>query len=199
RTFWWGIAWAVFQGSNLMWFFQAIERMRLMATLDFFIRAIAVAATFVFVRGPGDAWVALACQAGASFFSLAISLVLVSKITGFEVPKASAVRRALAGSAKSFIPRNASSLFSAGNAFLLGFFARPEIVGFYAGADRICRALTGLLAPASEAVYPRISHVAAQSRGRTLRLARLGALIMCSIGAAMAALMWVLSPLLVRL
>lgn len=197
-TFWWGIAFAVFQGWNLMWFFQAIERMRLMATLDFIIRAIAVAATFVFVQGPEDTWVALACQAGASFFSLAVSLVLVSRITGFEVPKMSAVRGALACSAKTFIPRNSSSLFSAGNTFLLGFFARPEIVGFYAGADRICRALTGLLAPASEAVYPRISHVATQSRDRTLRLARLGALIMCSAGMAMAAFMWFLSPLLVR-
>jgi len=198
-TFWWGIAWAVFQGANLMWFFQAVERMRLMATLDFVIRALAVAATFIFVQSPADTWVALACQAGASFFSLMISLVLVSRITGFEVPKWSAVRAALAGSAKTFIPRNASTLFSVGNTFLLGFFARPEIVGFYAGADRICRALTGLLAPASEAVYPRISHVATQSRDRTLRLARLGALIMCSVGIAIAALMWVLAPLLVRL
>ena len=198
-AFWWGIAWAVFQGSNLMWFFQAIERMRLMAAFDFAIRALAVVATFIFVRGPGDTWVALACLAGASFFSLAISLVLISRITGFEIPKLSAVRNALAGSSKTFIPRNASTLFSVGNTFLLGFFARPEIVGFYGGADRICRALTGLLAPASEAVYPRISHLATQSRDRTLRLARLGALIMCSIGIVMAAVMWMLSPLLVRL
>ncbi|HEY4087014.1 MAG TPA: flippase [Bryobacteraceae bacterium] len=199
NTFWWGIAWAVFQGSNMMWFFQSIERMRLMATCDFVVRALAVVATFIFVRGPGDTWAALACLAGASFFSLAISLALISRITGFEVPKVSAVRNALAGSAKTFIPRNVSTLFSVGNTFLLGFFARPEIVGFYGGADRICRALTGLLAPASEAVYPRISHLATQSRDRTLRLARLGALIMCGVGIAMAAIMWVLSPLLVRL
>ncbi|HXE62022.1 MAG TPA: flippase [Bryobacteraceae bacterium] len=197
-TFWCGIAWAVFQGSNLLWFFQSIERMRLIVTLDFLIRLVSVVAIFVFVNGPEDTWVALACQAAASFVSLAISLVLASRITGFEVPTRDAVLAALRGSAKTFIPRNASALFSVGNTFLLGFFARPEIVGFYAGADRICRALTGLLAPASEAVYPRISHVATQSRDRTLRLARLGALIMCSVGVVMAALMWALAPLLVR-
>jgi len=122
----------------------------------------------------------------------------VSKITGFEIPKKKAVIAALSGSSKTFIPRNASSLFSVGNTFLLGFFARPEIVGFYAGADRICRALTGLLAPASEAAYPRISNVATQSRDRTLRLARLGALIICSVGVVMAAFMWALAPLLIR-
>jgi PST family polysaccharide transporter len=114
------------------------------------------------------------------------------------MPKREAVIAALSGSSKTFIPRNASTLFSVGNTFLLGFFARPEIVGFYAGADRICRALTGLLAPASEAVYPRISNVATQSRDRALRLARLGALIICSVGMVMAALMWALAPLLIR-
>jgi PST family polysaccharide transporter len=197
-VFWWGIAWAVFQGSNLMWFFQAIERMRLIATLDFLIRLVGVIATFIFVQGPEDTWVALACMAGASFFSLAISLALASKIAGFEIPKRRAILAALSGGSKTFIPRNASTLFSVGNTFLLGVFARPEIVGFYGGADRICRALTGLLAPASEAVYPRISNVATQSRDRTLRLARLGALIMCTAGMAMAALIWALAPLLIR-
>lgn len=197
-AFWWGVAWALLQGANMMWFFQAIERMRLMATLDFIIRVMAVVATFVFVQGPADIWIALACQAGASVFSWLISLALISRITGFRIPKPSAVFSALRGSAKTFIPRNASILYSLGNTFLLSFFAIPEVVGFYAGADRICRALTGLLAPASEAVYPRINHVATQSRDRTVRLARLGGLIMTSVGIAMAAVMWVLAPWLVR-
>jgi PST family polysaccharide transporter len=197
--FWWGIAWAVLQGSNLFWFFQAMERMRLMVTFDFLMRVVAVVAIFIFVKGPADTWVALACPAAASFFSLAFSLLLASRITGFEVPKKEAVLGALRGSAKNFVPRNASTLFSVGNIFLLGFFVPPEIVGFYAGGDRICRALTGLLQPASEAIYPRISHVATQSRDRTLRLARLGALIMCSVGIVMAVVMWTMAPLLVRL
>jgi PST family polysaccharide transporter len=198
-AFWWGVAWAVLQGSNLLWFFQAIERMRLMATIDFIFRILGVAAIFIFVKGPADTWFALASQAGASFFSLAVSLVLVSRISGFEIPKRSAVFGALRGSAGTFIPRNASVLFSLGNTFLLGFFARSEIVGFYAGADRISRALSGLLAPASEAVYPRLSHVATQSRDRTQRLARLGAVIMCSAGLAMTVFLWVLAPWLVRI
>ena len=50
--------------------------MRLMATLDFFIRMVAVLATFVVVRGPADTWRALALQAAASFFSLIMSICL---------------------------------------------------------------------------------------------------------------------------
>lgn len=198
EAFWWGVAWAVFQGANLMWFFQGIERMRLFAILDFLIRVVAVIATFAYVNGPADVWRALAFQAAASFFSLAVSLWLAASITGFEIPKWSGVKRALGGSVKTFIPRNASTLYTLGNTFMLGFFARPEIVGFYAGADRICRAVTGLLAPASEAVYPRISHMATQSRDRTVHLARLGAVIMGVVGVAMAAAMFVLAPWLVR-
>ncbi len=198
-TFWWGIAWGVAQGANLMWFFQGIERMRLVATLDFAARAIAVAATFVLVQGPADAWRALALQAAASFLSFLFSFGLAWKITGFEIPKLSAVMDALRNGVRTFIPRNASGLYTVGSTFLLGFFARPEIVGFYAGADRISRALVGLLAPASEAVFPRISHVATQSRDRTLRLARLSAAIMATVGAAMAGAQYLLAPLLVHM
>jgi PST family polysaccharide transporter len=199
RTFWWGVAWATLCGANLMWFFQALERMRLVATLDLSIRALAVAATFRFVHGPGDAWRAIALQAAASLFSLLMSMVLVQRAVGFIIPSRSDVWHALRNSAATFVPRNASVLYTVGNTFLLGFFARPEIVGFYAGADRICRAVVGLLAPASEAVYPRISHVAANSRTRALRLARLSAVIMITIGALMGAALYVFAPLCVRI
>src|SRR6185437_2998474 len=177
-TFWWGVAWGVFQGGNLMWFFQAIEQMRLVAILDLSVRGLAVAATFWFVRGPGDAWLALAFQAGASILSLGLSIALVRQVAGISIPTLREAWLAVCGGTATFVPRNASVLYNIGNTFLLGFFAKPEIVGFFGGADRICRAIVGLLAPASEAVYPRITNVATSSRTRALRLARLSAAIM---------------------
>ena len=197
-AFWWGVIWAVLQGSNLMWFFQGIERMRLVAGLDLAIRVVAVAATFVMVREPADAWRALALQAAASLVSLLVSLGLAWKITGFGFPRPTAVMQALRGGVNTFVPRNASFLYTIGNTFLLGFFARPEVVGFYAGADRICRAITGLLAPASEAVYPRISQIALCSQSRALRLARLSAIVMVSAGVVMGGMLFLFAPWLVR-
>ncbi len=198
-TFWWGVAWGVFQGANLMWFFQAIEQMRLVAILDLSIRLLAVAATFWFVHGPVDAWLALALQAGASIVSLCLSIALVRRVTGIGIPTWREAWLAVCSSTATFVPRNASVLYNIGNTFLLGFFAKPEIVGFFGGADRICRAIVGLLAPASEAVYPRIAKVATSSRTRALRLARLSAAIMIAAGIVMGAVLYLLAPLCVRL
>jgi PST family polysaccharide transporter len=198
EAFWWGVVWAVVQGSNLMWFFQSIERMRLVSILDFGIRVAAVAATFVLVHGPADAWRVLALQAAASFVSLLVSLGMAGKVASFRVPERAAMVRALRDGAATFVPRNASALYTAGNTFLLGFFARPEIVGFYAGADRICRAVTGLLAPASEAAYPRLSHMVVNSQARARRLARLSILIMVTVGLVMGGTLFLLAPWLVR-
>jgi PST family polysaccharide transporter len=197
-AFWWGVVWAIIQGSNLMWFFQGIEKMRLVASLDFGIRLAAVLATFALVRGPADAWRVLALQAAASFVSLVVSFGMARSLAGFRVPERAAVLRALRGGVKTFVPRNASALYTAGNTFLLGFFARPEIVGFYAAADRICRAIVGLLTPASEAIYPRISHMALRAPERALRLTRLSALIMVTVGVVMGAILFLLAPWLVR-
>lgn len=198
-TFAWGVAWGIFQGANLMWFFQAIERMRLVAALDLSVRALAVAATFWFIHGPGDAWLALALQAAASILSLCFSAVLVRRVAGIGIPARRDAWQALCISAPTFVPRNASFLYTIGNTFLLGFFAKPEIVGFFAGADRICRAIVGLLAPASEAIYPRISNVATNSRTRALRLARVSAAIMIAAGILMGAAIYLLAPLCVRI
>ena len=197
-AFWWSVLWAVLQGLNLMWFFQGIERMQLVAILDFIARVLAVVATFAFVKGPADMWLVLAFQAGASLLSLLVSVVLAGKAAGFTVPPSGSVTKALRCSVRTFIPRNASSFFTTGNTFLLGFFVRPELVGFYGGADRICRAIVGLLAPASEAVYPRITNVAIHSRKRALHLARLGALVIVSGSLVMAVATYALAPMLVR-
>jgi polysaccharide transporter, PST family len=156
-----------------------------------------VGATFLFVHGPADAWRALAVQALASLVSLLVSLAVASRIADVRIPERRAVVQALRSSVSTFVPRNASLLYTVGNTFLLGFFVRPEIVGFYAGADRICRAIVGLLAPASEAVYPRISHIALRSRTRALHLARLSALVMVTIGLAMGAMLYLIAPSLV--
>jgi PST family polysaccharide transporter len=193
-----GVFWAVVQGSNVMWFFQSLERMRLIVLVDLAAKIGAVGATFAFVRGPLDDWKVLGLQGAASSVSLAISLGLAWREVGFAVPSIRLAADTLRRSLATFIPRNASLLSTVGNAFLLSLFAPPHIVGFYAGADRISRAIVGLLAPASEAVYPRISHLARRSAVEAQRLARLAAVLVGAVAVLMGAAIFLLAPFLVR-
>jgi PST family polysaccharide transporter len=198
RLFWWGVVWAVVQGSNLGWFFQSLERMRLMVIADLSLKALAVVAIFAWVHGPADAARVLEFQALASISSWLLISSLAWREVGFQAPAPRLVWSALRRSMPTFVPRNASVLYTVGNTFLLSLFAPPAAVGYYAGADRICRAVVGLLNPASEAVYPRISHLAHNSPGQARKWVRPAAALFGGISICMGTCLFLFAPLLVR-
>jgi PST family polysaccharide transporter len=62
--------------------------------------------------------------------------------------------------------RSGESLYGVGNAFLLGLFAPPTLVGYFASAEKLSRAAFGLLNPIRETLYPRISRIIFSLRQR---------------------------------
>jgi PST family polysaccharide transporter len=53
-----------------------------------------------------------------------------------------------------FISTVAISLYTISNTFILGLFTNNAIVGYYAAAERIVKAVQGLLGPISQTLYP---------------------------------------------
>jgi PST family polysaccharide transporter len=87
-----------------------------------------------------------------------------------------------------------------GNAFILGMFATPAIVGYFASAEKIAKAAFGLLNPIREAIFPRLSHLAATGGEKAAApLARTSAAIMIGGGAALGAGLYIFAPLGTRL
>jgi polysaccharide transporter, PST family len=196
---WTGMFWAVAQGSNVMWFFQGFEQMRLVAILDISTRALSTIAIFVFVRSPNEAWRVLLIQGGGYLLSLVIGLALAYRELPVRLPTWNSSREALRMGWGMFLFRGSVTLYTVGNAFILGLFVSPQIVGYYAGAERISRAFIGLLAPVSQTLYPRLSHLVHRERVRAARLARFGVAIMGAGGTLMGVLVFVTAPLLVRI
>lgn len=199
RLLWWGVTWAVLQGLNLYWFYQGIEKARTAVSIDLCMKAAGVAAIFWLVRTPGDGWKVLALQAASSALSVSVLLSLAYRNLLFRRPRVRMVRDVLRSACTNFVPRNAAALYTMGNAFILGLFASPEIVGAYAGADRIGRAIVGLLGPASDALYPRITHMATRSRQSVRHWARVAMVAIGGAGLLMGAAIFVLAPYLVHI
>jgi polysaccharide transporter, PST family len=196
--FWAAIFLALAQALSMMWFFQGIERMRLVAVLDVTTKAIGVLAILVFVRSPKDGWLALAMQGAAYFLSLLVGMILAYRIIPFHWPCWGAALKALRMGWTMFLFRSSVTLYTTGNAFLLGLFVRPEIVGYYAGAEKIAKALIGLLYPISQALYPRIIYLIQHSRRRAAQLANVSVAVMGIGSVAVAAATCVFAPWLVR-
>jgi PST family polysaccharide transporter len=109
-------------------------------------------------------------------------LFLAYRTIPCRMPAYRLVRGALARGWPLFVFRSAESLYGVANAFILGLFAAPAQVGYFASAEKISRATFGLLNPIRETLYPRLSNLAHHSPERAASLARTGAAVMISSG-----------------
>lgn len=198
QLLWAGVFYGVCQGVNPLWFFQGLERLRLLATLEIVGKTIGVIGVFIVVRSPENAWLALLLQGIPPLLSAIIGMAIAYRLFPFVVPTVSLVRDALVSSWKLFVFRSGESLYGAGNAFILGLFAPAASVGYFAIAEKISKAAFGLLNPIREALYPRLSRLVANSGVEAARLARIGATLMISGGFALGIMLYAFAPLLIR-
>ncbi len=190
-----GLAYAIGQGFAPQWFFQGLERMRLAAALELTGKLLSLIGIFIFVHSPDDNWKVLALTALAPALTTLVGLGLAYRAIPMHFPTWSLIRPAFVMGTPMFVFRSAESLYGVGNAFLLGLFTTPEIVGYFAAAEKISKAAFGLLNPIREAIFPRLSHLAARGGAdAAVHLARVGATIMIGGGAVLGGGLYIFAP-----
>jgi polysaccharide transporter, PST family len=194
-----GLVYALAQGFTPLWFFQGLERLRLAASLEIGAKFTALCCVFLFVRSPQDGWKVVVLQAMAASVSTAAGIVLATRAFGFRFPNYTLVREALQRGWPMFVFRSAESLYGIGNTFLLGFFAPAAVVGYFATAEKITKAMFGLLNPIRDSLYPRLSYLAASSEQAAAKLARPAIAVMVSGGFFLTAILFFMAPWLISL
>ena len=189
-----GLIYAVAQGCTPLWFFQGLERLRLAAGLEIGAKFAALCGVFLLVRSPQDGWKVLALQAMAAGVSTTAGIGLAIRSFGFRFPDYRMVREALQRGWPMFVFRSAESLYGIGNVFLLGLFAPAAVVGYFATAEKITKAMFGLLNPIRDSLYPRLSYLAASSEQAAARLARPAIAVMVSAGLFLTTILFALAP-----
>lgn len=164
------MAWAF--GLSPFWYFQGTERMVSAVAVEFGARALATAGIFWMVRNSEDGWKALALQAVAGCVSTATQTIWMYREIDYLRPRWKRTSRALHAGWYMFLFRGAFNIYTTANTFILGLFVAPVQVGYYGGAERIARAVHSLTVPFTQALYPRMSHLASQSAGKAAGLAR---------------------------
>jgi PST family polysaccharide transporter len=182
------------QGCTPLWFFQGLERLRLAASLEIGAKFAALCGVFLFVRSPEDGWKVVVLQAMAAGVSTAAGIGLAIRSFGFRFPDYMLIRNALQRGWPMFVFRSAESLYGIGNTFLLGLFAPAAVVGYFATAEKITKAMFGLLNPIRDSLYPRLSYLAASSEQAAAKLARHAIALMVSAGLFLTATLFVMAP-----
>ena len=157
-----------------IWFFQGMERMKYITILNIVAKGIFTICIFIFIRKMADYPYVPLINSMGFLVAGGLSLRIVSKDFGikFILPSFEAIKHQLKEGWHVFISTVAISLYTVSNAFILGLFTNNTIVGYYSAAEKIVRAVQGLLTPVSQTVYPYISKLASESKERALSFIR---------------------------
>lgn len=199
HLFWAGMFWGAVQGFSMSWFFQGLERMRLVAALETPAQFSGIIAILLFVHRLQDAWLVLVIQGLAYGLPAVVELVLAYREVPFLVPTFRSIREGLRMGTSMFLYRGSLELYAKGNALILGLFVAPQLVGYYAAAEKISRASYRLLNPVTQALYPRMSYLLHHAKEKAHRLARMGIILVGAGGLALSLLVYLSAPWLIRI
>ena len=184
------LGWAILQalafGLSPFWYFQGAERMVGAVLIELFARATAAASIFLLVRQPGDGWKVLASFAAAGCAIVATQTLWMYREVRFQWPSREHSIAALTSGWHMFLFRGAYNIYGTANAFILGIFVPSVQVGYFGGAERMAKAVQGLMLPFTQAFYPHMSRMAWQDSRRAGRLARWSIPVACIAGLVLA-------------
>jgi len=157
-----------------VWFFQGMEKMKYITVLNIFAKTIFTIGIFVFVKHSGDLLFVPLLNSFGMIFSGLFSLVILKKTFCIDLvkPSWSDIKYQLREGWHVFISTVAISLYTVSNTFILGLFTNNTVVGYYASAEKIVNAATGIINPISQAIYPYISRLMTESPKKGIILIR---------------------------
>lgn len=189
----------VLRAASPFWYFQGLERMPLVATINVLSSLTAVVIMLVCIQTPQDAWMSLALRSGAAAISAAVCFGVAYRDTPFIAPSLAHAWMSLRTGWSLFLFRSAVSLYTTANVLLLGVLAAPAVVAWFAGAEKIAKAATGAVNPITQAFYPQINHLMAKDRAEAAQAARVSVLFTIGAGLFIGGVTFLAAPLLVRL
>ncbi len=140
-----------------VWFFQGIEKMRLITIINVIAKVIFTVLIVFFITSSTDFLkVPLFNSIGfliAGFISLGISL----KYVKWQRPNFKESKVFYIESTQVFVSNIFSSLLTALNVFLLGVFGTDLLVGIYSSFEKLIMAAKNMFTPIYQAIYPYLA------------------------------------------
>lgn len=178
------------------WLFQGLERMVPISVINLVVRSLATIGVFVFIHQPSDYMI----YAGLLSFQwlgaglLAVIVAYRNLSLCFALPTWKGVWHVLVEGWVLFLSMGMVSFYTIGNTFILGILTNNTVVGYYSAAEKLVKAVSGLLGPISQAVYPRVSRLASTSKAQALIWGRGLLLVMGGLGLSLSVLLWIGAP-----
>ncbi|CAH7044192.1 Membrane protein involved in the export of O-antigen, teichoic acid lipoteichoic acids [Vibrio chagasii] len=146
------------QAFSFNWFFQGIEKFKLITLFSFLSKMIYLTLVLLFVKRIEDIWLVLVSLAIGNFVAIIISYKLIKK-EGYYL-KAASMKEALTILKLNFgyfFSRVSVSAYSTFNALILGSLSSIANVAIYSSAEKIYQVCQNLTYAVSQAFYPYLA------------------------------------------
>jgi len=166
------------------WLFQGLERMVYISVINLSIRVLVVVGIFALIKQPEDYLLYAGLNSFGSILAGVVGGIWAFRLASLQllIPTFGEIWETLKEGWLLFLSRASVSLYTVGNAFILGMLTNPTVVGYYSAGEKIVKSLIGLLGPMAQAAYPRFAKIAADSKSLALYWSRLMIFIMGGIG-----------------
>ena len=157
-----------------VWLFQGTQELKLAAIAFGVARLITIPAIFLFVHQPKDYVIAGGIRAGVELIASAIAMPVIwrrIRLTWYR-PSLTDITNCFRQGWPLFLSGSAVYLSQSSITVILGFVGGAAQVGYYSAAEKLIKASIAVLNPISQALYPHITAVKAESQRQALQLIR---------------------------
>lgn len=140
-----------------VWFFQGIEKMKVVTLVNIFAKIIFTVLVFFFINTESDYFKVPVYNSLGFIVSGLIGFVLSFKYFKYKFPKISLVKHLFIESSSLFVSNLATSLYTASNVFILGLFSGNVVAGVYSSMEKLILAVKNVYVPLYQALYPWVA------------------------------------------
>lgn len=148
----------LFQSLYPLWFFQGLEKMKLLAFISVLIKLLFVGLVFFFVKISEDYLLVPIFNAISQCIGVLLSIWMIYQL-GYRVrfPSRRIITYCFRFSRHFFVSRVGVLVYMNSAVFILGLVASPIAVATYSIAEQLYKAMQSAISPLSAAVYPFMS------------------------------------------
>ena len=169
-----GIAFGVAYGTSPIWYYRAIEKMRMQSALEIGGQVVAAALVFAFVRAPDDALLVPIFQASGAAFAVCGGHAVLYRNVPFLRPTLAGGIKAIQSGWTMFLFVSFCAIYSSASVFFVGVLLPPSQTAFFGLGEKLFSATTyGLFGPFEKTIFPRMNYLLANAPEKALRLAKI--------------------------
>ncbi len=140
-----------------LWFFQGMERMKLISWIQVSGKAIFTVLVLLLIRRPDDFLLVPVFQ-GAGFIAAGAAGVFIAmKAIDPVFPDARNTRKLFSESSKLFVSNLASYMYTYSNVLILGALTNNTMVGVYSSMEKLILAVKTAFTPMFQTLFPHVS------------------------------------------